>query len=604
MLHDKAARGAAFFWLIAIAAIFAAFIVLNPPLRYAAIALGPLGAAAIFVAVCIGFGRVARGDDFATCAALGAGIIGAGSFFIALAHAIRPVSFVVILGCGAIAFIYFALDFVRRSPFAVDRTLGKQPSANGQRRTGWIFLAVITTVILPFVVAPDVSTDGLEYHLLVPKLTIQQNAIRYQPLFVESNYPSLAEYDFIPLLLLGDDRTAKCFHFLCAILLLFAIARLAQNNGAVAAAIFFSMPVAALTAGWAWNDMLFTLFVVLSIVHLVERRFVLAGVLFGFATWTKYTFVLAAIGIAAILIRERARDWFRFAVPVIAIAAIWMTKNALLTGNPVYPFLNQIFHSPFWTAAADHYLRSTLTQYEIPQWHWWTYLAFPFLLTVMPRVIDVQMGILPLALLPLAFVRGNKILKTYVIAVVIGWLLIRTEARSLLSVLAVLSALYAANIERLRGWRIVLGFAVATNLVIMLVSTNIISDPMRYFVGLESRDQYIVRMDPKQAAYHWLDEHAEVHRVLLVGLHDPYYFGKQAMFSSCCDTPIAQTVDMSALKGNDVTHIAIRPREYQRENAEHLYTWSAAQRTAFETFLRNRCRPVARAGDVIIFQLM
>ena len=76
------------------------------------------------------------------------------------------------------------------------------------------------------------------------------------------------------------------------------------------------------------------------------------------------------------------------------------------------------------------------------------------------------------------------------------------------------------------------------------------------------------------------------------------------MFSSCCDTPIAQTVDMSALKGNDVTHIAIRPREYQRENAEHLYTWSAAQRTAFETFLRNRCRPVARAGDVIIFQLM
>src|SRR5437016_6076685 len=230
MLHDKAARGAAFFWLIAIAAIFAAFIVLNPPLRYAAIALGPLGAAAIFVAACIGFGRVARGDDFATCAALGAGIIGAGSFFIALAHAIRPVSFVVILGCGVIAFIYFALDFVRRSPFAVDRTLGKQPSANGQRRTGWIFLAVITTVILPFVV--------------------------------------------------------------------------------------------------------------LSIVHLVERRFVLAGVLFGFATWTKYTFVLAAIGIAAILIRERARDWFRFAIPVIAIAAIWTTKNALLTGNPVYPFLN------------------------------------------------------------------------------------------------------------------------------------------------------------------------------------------------------------------------------------------------------------------------
>src|SRR5207245_3201689 len=141
----------------------------------------------------------------------------------------------------------------------------QRPTANGQHNTaGWIVLALVIVVILPFVVAPDVSTDALEYHLLIPKLTIQQNAIRYQPLFVESNYPSLAEYDFIPLLLLGDDRTAKCFHFLCASLLLFAIARLAQNKGAFAAAIFFSMPVAALTTGWGSNGRLFTLFVGLS----------------------------------------------------------------------------------------------------------------------------------------------------------------------------------------------------------------------------------------------------------------------------------------------------------------------------------------------------
>ncbi len=602
MLHDKAARGAAFFWFIAIAAIFAAFIVLNAPLRFAVMRLEPLGAAAVFVAACIGFGRLARGDDVPTSAALGAGIIGAASFVLALAHAIRPAVFVIILSVGAVLFVVFAVDFVRRSPFAVGRSIsGERSTANGQPL--WA-LAVVITVILPFVVAPDVSTDGLEYHLLVPKQIIEQNAIHYQPLFVESNYPSLGEYDFIPLLLLSDARAAKCFHFLCAMLLLLAIARLAKTNGVVAAAIFFSMPVVALTSGWAWNDMLFTLFVVLSIVHLREERFVLAGVLFGFATWTKYTFVLAAIGIAAILIRQRLRDTIRFAVPALLIAAIWITKNAVLTGNPVYPFLNQLFHSPFWSAASDRYFHSTLTQYEIPQWHWWTYFAFPFLLAVMPRVIDVQTGVLPLVLLPLAFIRGNKILKTYVIAVVAGWLVVRTEARSLLSVLAVLSAIYAANIERLRGWRIVLGFAVATNVVIMLVSTNIVSEPIRYFLGLESREQYIVRMDPKQAAYRWLDEQANVHRVLLVGLHDPYYLGKPAMFSSCCDTPIAQVIDLSTLKRSDVTHIALRPREYERENAEHLYTWSAAKRKDFEDFLRDRCRPVARAGDVIIFQLM
>jgi hypothetical protein len=582
-------RRAALIWLIAIAAIFAAFVILNPPLRYGVMRLQPLALAAVFVAACIGFGRAARGDDVATSAALGAGIIGAASFVIALLHFVYLVTFVIVLAIGVVLFAIFAVR-------------GPRPAVSGS--AGWVILALVIAIILPFVVAPDVSTDALEYHLLIPKLTIEQKAIRYQPLFVESNYPSLAEYDFIPLLLLGDDRTAKCFHFLCAILLLVAIGRLATGNGVLAAAIFFSMPVAALTSGWAWNDMLFTLFVVLTIVHLIEKRFLLAGVLFGFATWTKYTFVLAAIGIAAILIRERFRDWLRFAVPVLVIAAIWMSKNAILTLNPVYPFLNSVFHSPFWNEALDHYWRGTLTRYEIPQWHWWTWFAFPFVLTVTPRVVDVQTGVLPLVLLPLLFFRGDKTLKTYVVAVVIGWLFIRTEARSLLSLFAVLSAIYAANIERLPGWRIIVGVAAALNLVVMLVSTHVVTDPTRYFLGLESREQYIVRMDAKQAAYRWLDEHAEVHRVLLVGLHDPYYLGKPALFSSCCDTPIAQVVDLSLLKRNDVTHIAFRPSEYQRENAAHLYSWSSEQRAGFETFLRDGCRPVARAGDVIIFQLM
>src|SRR2546428_1395853 len=160
MLHDKAARGAAFFWVIAIAAIFAAFIVLNPPLRYAAIALGPLGGAAIFVAACVGFGRVARGDDLATCAALGAGIIGAASFFIALAHAIRPAVFVVIIGVGLLLFVVFAIRSGGQAilPVRTDKIVCPP----------LIVLALIITVILPFVVAPDVSTDGLEYHLLIP----------------------------------------------------------------------------------------------------------------------------------------------------------------------------------------------------------------------------------------------------------------------------------------------------------------------------------------------------------------------------------------------------------------------------------------------------
>lgn len=606
MSETRAAPRAAFFWLLAIAAALAAFIVWNDPLRWALIRLEPLAAAAIFVAACAGFGWIVRAPDLLTSAAIGCGIVGALSFAAALVHLLYAATFIAILALGIAA---FAVSVWRRPATTAVRRAGT-PAAT----LSIAILAVIIALIIPFVAAPDVSTDALEYHLLVPKLILQQDAIRNQPLLVESNYPSLAEYDFLPLLMFGDDRVAKAFHFLCAILLLFAIARLARPNGSLGAAIFFSMPVVALTSGWAWNDMLFTLFVVLSLVHLIEGRFLVAGVLFGFATWTKYTFVLAAVAVAAILIRGviqrwwRVRDVVRFAIPVAVIAAIWMTKNAVLTGNPVYPFLNGIFHSPFWSAASDRYFRGTLTHYEIPQWHWWTYFAFPVLLTLKPRVIDVQTGVLPLVLLPLLFVsvrqRWISILRTYIVAIVIAWLFVQTEARSLLSLFAVLSAIYAVNIERLRGWRAVIGVAVAMNVVIMLVTTHIVTDPVRYFLGLESPAQYIVRMDPKQDVYRWIDNNPDARRVLLVGLHDPFYLQKPAIFSSCCDTPVAQTVNLDNLNAAGITHIAFRPQEYARENAAGLYTWSPMQKAAFENFLRQRCRLVARVGGVLLFRVM
>jgi len=86
-----------------------------------------------------------------------------------------------------------------------------------------VIIGVIAALIIPFVAAPDVSTDALEYHLLVPKTILAKNAITYLPHVVESNYPSLGEYDFMPLLAVGNDRAAKAFHFLCAILVLFAL---------------------------------------------------------------------------------------------------------------------------------------------------------------------------------------------------------------------------------------------------------------------------------------------------------------------------------------------------------------------------------------------
>ena len=632
MFDEKAARRAAFFWLLAAIAALVAAVVWNDPLRWAATRMQPLLVAAAFLAVCTGFGWAARAPDVLSAAALGCGITGALVFVAGLLHAFVPATFVTLYVIG---FGLFGLAVSRSRSLAV-RNAGSTPKP--AIATALILATLV--LIVPFVVAPDVSTDSLEYHLLIPKLYLQQNGIPYLPLFVESNYPSLAEYDFVALLATGNDVAAKCFHFLCAILVLFAIARLArqiapQSDRALAAALFITMPVAALTSGWSWNDMLFTLFVLLAISHLIDGRYVLAGVLFGFASWTKYTFVFVGVALAVVMVRGLVQRWWRlrdaiaFAVPVVAIAAIWMTRNAVYTGNPVYPFLNSVFHSPFWSEVSDRYFRTTLTRYEFPQWHWWTWFAFPVLLTLKPRIIDVATGALPLVLLPLAFLelgghaaavddeerrhgrRTPQVLRTYALALAIAWPFFRTETRSLLTLFAVLAALYAANITRLPAWRAVVLAGFAMNAVILLVATRVIADPTLYFLGRESRVAYIERMDPKQRVYDWLNAQPGG-GVLLIGLHDPYYLNRAALFSSCCDKPVAQDLVekhgtaeavAAALRSEGVTHVVVRTPIYSRENAEHLYWWTDAQREVFRSFLATSCVPVAKFGDVVVFAL-
>src|SRR2546428_12814962 len=104
MLDAKAARGAAFFWLAAIAVALIGYIAWNDPLRYAVSRLQPLALALVFIAACTGLGWLVRAPDLLTSAAIGIGVAGAAVFFAGLAHALRPWFFIALIGTGIVAF--------------------------------------------------------------------------------------------------------------------------------------------------------------------------------------------------------------------------------------------------------------------------------------------------------------------------------------------------------------------------------------------------------------------------------------------------------------------------------------------------------------------
>ena len=123
-------------------------------------------------------------------------------------------------------------------------------------------LAMVLGVLVPFVVAPEASVDSLAYHLLIPKMCIEKGQMEHLPLFIESNYPNLVEYVYLPVLMLADEFVCKGIHFWMAIALLLHLGALSralspESSPLLAPALFAAMPVVAIHMGWAWNDFFF-----------------------------------------------------------------------------------------------------------------------------------------------------------------------------------------------------------------------------------------------------------------------------------------------------------------------------------------------------------
>ncbi len=631
-------------WLAAFALALGFYLAWNPPLHTALLRLAPVGFAGLVMVAFLGLGaplvrrlmpQTSRTDERLAAIAVGAGLSAVLVFVLGLAGVMsRPVAGAW-LGLGlALA----AVELVHRPP--------RLPAAP----SGWVGVAALVVIaltlaaIIPMLAAPAATTDELEYHLLVPKAYLALGRIEVLPGFLESNYPSLMEYLYMLVLPLAGPVACKGLHFWFGLALLVAIARLAarvapEGSRVLAPALYISMPVAALVLGWAWNDATFVLLLMLMFHGIVDyhledpaaRRaavLVQAGVMAGLASWTKYTFVMVALALVPVAVagvlrwRWRLRHLLAFAVPVGLISMLWLAKNWAFTGNPVFPFLNGIFASPLWNPAAESYFRNALTRYEMPGWHWTTAVLVPFRMVLQPRLIDVHTGVLPLLLIPLAFVRGlprgAAPLRAFLVGSVAAWLVIQTEARSLLTCLAVLAVIGAAAAEvhllgshRLRrAFLVLLAGAVAANLVVISVTAFVTFDPVRYLIGAEGTAGYLQRSARAQDVYDWLDARSTVRGVLLVGLHGPFYLERPVIFSSFCDPPVAERVVAGAgsvaevartVTAMGVSHVVVDASKWRSEHEAGLYSWTAARRELFEKFLAEACTPVARFGDVTVY---
>jgi len=247
--------------------------------------------------------------------------------------------------------------------------------------TPWVWLAVVPFLVLALLAAANApgtiwseegyGYDVLEYHLEMPREYYEAGVIAYAPHNVYANFPASVEMYYLLTMVVLDDvldvgTTANMVHLLFAVLTVWAAWVVGRDWSASAGVV---AGISAASAGWliylsglayVENAMLFFGVVASGCVLRALRTdgsarvwFILAGLAAGFACGCKYTavpMIAAPLGMAILVasrqpLRRRATDALTFSVFCLLAFSPWLIKNAVMTGNPVFPLANSLFHA-------------------------------------------------------------------------------------------------------------------------------------------------------------------------------------------------------------------------------------------------------------------
>lgn len=234
---------------------------------------------------------------------------------------------------------------------------------------------------------PPLHYDALNYHLAFPAKYLRNGGFMHIPGHFYASYPANMGMLYAVALCLKCGALAKQVHWLFGVASAAAVYALARGSsdrrGALmAAGLFYVSPVVLSVSCFGLSDMASTFYSVLSLGAVIrwrsERQWSWLGVsaaLCGLAMGTKYQallFTAVPVGLVACFAAcggER-RGWratvrgisfgFAFGASALTVMGPWLLKNAVCTGNPVYPYLNGLFGEPLPFIGARHELLGRL----------------------------------------------------------------------------------------------------------------------------------------------------------------------------------------------------------------------------------------------------
>jgi len=238
---------------------------------------------------------------------------------------------------------------------------------------------LVLVAIFFYDLSPNIGWDDNVYHLTLPKLYLAHGGFRRVPFNVYSNWPQNVELLFSLALMLQDYVLAKLVHAYFLLLTAVAVFRICRGQtgrvpAVVATLLLLGNHVLLFESQRAYIDLAFAFFFLAAIACAIEHLrsqarppLILSGLCCGALAGTKLSGIA---GLGCVLMIVLSRRPLRFdkerirliasslLLPTAALAAPWLIKSAVYTGNPVYPLLFQRLGGVEWNATLSQQFMS------------------------------------------------------------------------------------------------------------------------------------------------------------------------------------------------------------------------------------------------------
>jgi hypothetical protein len=306
-----------------------------------------------------------RGQRAFQSAMLGFSVLGAAAFALGALRAL----YAPLLGILVAVVAAFGLWRLVRASAWVPRgvTLSDVP---------WIASLLFVLAHVPKALYPVLEHDENVYHLFLPKLYLASHTLSPLPWSLFANMPHLVDLSFVFPAALGGFTAARVFvlgFFVWTLVGLAPFGRvmLGPIGPGVLAVLYLSGRVVQWHLGLAYVEPVFAALLLCALQSLwryeedgESAHLLVLAIVAGAACASKYTVwpYAAVLFAAAALVKPQGlrRAHLRVLAAMVGLAALfvvpWLIKNAIVTGNPIYPSAHRVFGGTHWSPilAAQH----------------------------------------------------------------------------------------------------------------------------------------------------------------------------------------------------------------------------------------------------------